>query len=96
MQLVDSDRGRTAQRIWTRLDRRSSAALFELQRSRISTVVGAITMHYNIGTNARCIGLGRLANDFYRNCGNEEEDETILYLPALGRRRKRHIGVYYM
>ena len=68
--------------------------------SRLSTVVGVITGHYSIGTHERRIGLGHLGNYFCRSCVDEEENETVLYLlctcPALGRRKKSHLGAFYM
>ena len=48
-----------------------------------------------MGKHVRRIGLGHLANDFCRNCRDEEEDETVPHLlgtcPALCQR-----GVHYM
>ena len=39
-------------------------------------------------------------NDFYRSCGDEEENEAIIHLlctcPVLGRRRKRHLKTCYI
>ena len=51
--------------------------------------------------NYVCIlGLGRLANNLYRSCRDEEKYDTILYLlctcPVLGRRMKGHLGAYYL
>ena len=86
------DKDRTARKIWPSLDRRRTATLFEHQRSRLSTVIGAITEHCIIGTHARRIALGHLANHFCRICGKKEENETILHLlclcPVLGHRRE--------
>ena len=59
-----SDKGRTKRKIWIRPDRRRTVILLKLQRSRIGTVVGVITGHCVIGTYAKRIRLGRLANDF--------------------------------
>ena len=74
------------------------AALLKFQICRLTTIVGVITWHYAIGTNVKLIGLGHLANDFCRSCGDEEKDETILHLlctwHVLGQRR--HLGAYIM
>ena len=89
-----------AQKIWPQLGRRSIAALLKLQRSRLSNVVGEITVHCIIRKLARRFGLGRLANDFCRSCGDGEKAKAILHLlnacPALDRRRKRQLGAYCM
>ena len=55
--------GRTAQKIWPRLDRERTSSLLKFQRSTLSMVIEVITGHCIIGTYARHIGLGRLAND---------------------------------
>ena len=72
------------------IERRLTATLLKFQRSMLRTVIGVIMWHCIIGTHARHIGVGHLANDFCRSCGDEEEDETILYLlctcPALAQR----------
>ena len=58
--------------------------------------------HCILGTHARRIRLGYVysSNDFCRNHGDEEQDDTFLYLlctcPTLAWRRKRHLGAYYM
>ena len=95
-----SDKGRTTRKILPRLDRRRTAALLKLQRSRLSAVIWVITEHGITVTHARRIDLEHLANDFCRSCGNEEDDETIIHLlctcPALDRRRKRQLDAYYM
>ena len=48
----------------------------------------------------RSIGLGYLVKDFCRSCKNKEDEETIIHIlctcAALGRRRKRHLGAYYV
>ena len=89
-----------AQKIWPRVDRRRTATLLKLQRSRLSIVIGVITGHCITGTHAWRIDLGHLANDFCRSCRGEEANETILHLmctcPVLGRRRKRDLGAYSM
>ena len=63
-------------------------------------VVGVITGHCIMGTNARRIGFGHLGNDFYRNCGDEEEEEIVPHLlgtcPHLFQRRNNYLGIYYM
>ena len=90
-------KGTTARKLWLSLDRRCTATLLKLRGIILSTAIGVITGHCIIGT---LIGIGHLANDFCRSCGDEEKDETILHLlctwPALGLRRKRHRGSYYM
>ena len=59
-----------------------------------------ITGHLIIGTHATRIGLEHFLNEFCKSCGDEEEDKTLLHLlctcPVLDRRRKRHLGAYYM
>ena len=53
-----------------------------------------------MNTHARSIGLGHLANDFYRNCRNEEEKETVPHMlgtcTTLCQRRKKYLGDYYV
>ena len=99
MELVNSrraasDTSRMAQKIWPRLDKRPT---LKLQRNRLSTVIGVITGHGIIGSHARRIFYGHLANDFSSLCKDKEDDETILHLlstcPALGGRRK---SAYYL
>ena len=56
-------------------------------------VVGVITGHWIMGTHARRIGPGHLANDFCRSCRDEEEEETVPHLlgtcPALCQSRMK-------
>ena len=81
------------QKIWPRLNRRTTATQLKLQRNRLSTIIGVIMWHWRIG-------LEHFTNDFCRICGDEKEVETFLHLlctyPAIGRKRKRHLGVWYM
>ena len=69
-----SDKGRTAWKIWPRLDRKSTATLLKLQRSKLSTVVRVTT------GIARCIGLGHFVNVLCRSYGDEEKNEAVLHL----------------
>ena len=59
-------------------------------------VVGVTTGHCIMGTHAWRIGIGHLANDFFRSCRDEEKEEAVLQLlgtcPAICQRRKKHIG----
>ena len=70
---------------------------FKIDSERdISEILFTLTI---TGTHVRPIGLGQIVNDFCRSC-SKKEDETILHLlctyPAIGQRRKRHLGAYYM
>ena len=69
--------------------------MLKFQRSRLSTVICVITGNCIIRMHASRIDLGYLANDFCRSCGDEEEDETVLYLlctcAALDRKRMSHL-----
>ena len=69
-----SDKGKTAKKIKPRLDKRLAVPLLKLQRGRLSTVMRIIRQHCIIGTHARRIGPGNLANDFCNSCGDEEEE----------------------
>ena len=93
---IASNKGKSARKICQRLDRMRTATLLILQRNRLITVIRVITGHCIIGTHTRRIDLGHIANDFHGNCGDEEEDKTILHPPELGRKIKRHLGAYYM
>ena len=82
-----SDTGRTAHKIWLRLDEGRTISLFKLQRGVLSLVVGVFTGHCIMGTHARRIGLGHLANDLCR------DEETVPYrlitCPTFCQRRKK-------
>ena len=54
--------------IWPRLNERHTLSLLKPQRGAPNVVVGVITGHGIMGTHARYIGLGHLANDFRRSC----------------------------
>ena len=50
--------------------------------------------------HARRIGLEHLANDFYRNRRDEQEEETVPQLlgtcPALCQRIRKYLGTYHI
>ena len=77
---VASDTGRTARKIWLRLDEGRTMSLLKIQRGALSVVVGVIKGHCIMGTHARLIGLGHLANDFCRSYRDEEEEKTVTQL----------------
>ena len=83
-----SDEGRVVNIIWPILDGRRTVRLFKLQKGVLGTIIGVVIGH------CRRIGLGHFANEFYRTCRVEEEEETFLHLlgtcSALCQRRKRH------
>ena len=68
-------------------------SLLKLQRGALTVVVGVITGHCIMGAHMRYIGLGHLANDFCKNCRDEEEEETASQLlgtyPTLCQRRMK-------
>ena len=87
---------RTSRKIWPMLDEERTMSLVKIQRG---VVIGVITGHCIMGKHAKRIGLAHLANDFCRNCWDEEE-ETVTHLlgiyQALCQRRIKYMLTYYM
>lgn len=80
---------RTVQKIWPKVGRRRTEALFKLHRSKLSTVVVIITAPCE-----KLVCLEYVVNEFCRSCRDgKEKEETVLRLLCTGsahcRRRKR-------
>ena len=100
---VISDTGRTALKIWPKLYKRCTMSLFKLQRGALSVIVGVITGHCIMGTHARRIDLGHLANDFCRSCrdvegmGREGGYPSLAgYIPGFFQRGRKYLLNYYI
>ena len=89
-----SDKGKTALKIWPRLDKRRTMSLLKLQRSTLSVFVGVITGHCIMGLHARRIGLGHLVNDFCRSCRDKEEKESVIHLLDTEEWRMKNMGTW--
>ena len=65
-------------------------SLLKLQRGALSVVIGIFEGR---------IDLGHFANDFYRSCTDEEEEETVPHLLracwALFQRRRKYLDACY-
>ena len=76
-----SDTGRTARKICPKLDERRIISLLKLHRGALNVVIGVVTEHCIMGTHARRIALGHVANNFCRSC-RDEADWTVPHLLA--------------
>ena len=92
--------GKMFRKIWPRLDEERTISLLKLQGGVLSVVVCLYALHCIMGTHARCIGLGHLANNFCRSCSDGEQEVTVPHLlgtcPELCQRKIKYMGTYYV